>query len=85
LTHRAQLVYARRLAHGLRRPFNTALADGRCEAQTAMRLAALRNASTQMRYLLLAERLEMPEAVLSKLETSGLSYCVPPELLSHRI
>jgi hypothetical protein len=48
-----------------------------------MRLAGHRNASTHMRYVLLAERLETPEAALPKLRASGLPYRVPLELLSH--
>jgi integrase len=69
--------------HSLRRAFNTALADAGVNVQTAMRLAGHRNASTHMRYVLLAERLETPEAALPKLRASGLPYVVPPELLSH--
>lgn len=70
--------------HSLRRAFNTALADAGVNVQTAMRLAGHRNASTHMRYVLLAERLETPDAALPRLtKANGLPKGKPPTLLSH--
>lgn len=69
--------------HSLRRAFNTALADAGVNVQTAMRLAGHRNASTHMRYVLLAERLETPEAALPKLtKANGLPKGKPLDLLT---
>ncbi len=58
--------------HSFRRAYNTALADAGVNVQTAMRLAGHRNASTHMRYVLLAERLEAPEKALPRLGAMGL-------------
>jgi hypothetical protein len=57
--------------HSFRRAYNTALADAGVNVQTAMRLAGHRNASTHMRYVMLAERLEAPEAALPRLLPSA--------------
>jgi integrase len=57
--------------HSFRRAYNTALADAGVNVQTAMRLAGHRNASTHMRYVLLAETLETPFAALPVLRESS--------------
>jgi integrase len=53
--------------HSFRRAFNTALADVGLNIQTAMRLAGHKNASTHMRYVMIAEMLVTPIGALPKL------------------
>ncbi|HEU4577968.1 MAG TPA: site-specific integrase [Polyangiaceae bacterium] len=60
--------------HSFRRQFNTSLASAGVNVQVAMRLAGHRNTSTHMRYVLLAERLEVPRAALPKLSGKSLAY-----------
>jgi hypothetical protein len=53
--------------HSFRRSYNTGLANAGVNVQTAMRLAGHKNASTHMRYVLIAETLETPAAALPQL------------------
>lgn len=53
--------------HSFRRSYNTGLANAGVNVQTAMRLAGHKNASTHMRYVLIAETLETPAAALPNL------------------
>jgi integrase len=52
--------------HSFRRAYNTGLAAAGVNVQQAMKLAGHRNPATHMRYVALAEALEMPEAALPK-------------------
>jgi len=53
--------------HSFRRAYNTALAGAGVNVQTAMRLAGHRNAGTHMRYVMLAESLEVPLSALPRI------------------
>jgi hypothetical protein len=53
--------------HSFRRAYNTALATAGVNVQVSMKLAGHRNASTHMRYVLLAETLTTPAAALPQL------------------
>jgi integrase len=57
--------------HSFRRSYNTALAGSGVNAQTAMSLAGHKSMSTHMRYVMLSERLGVPDAALPTLPTAS--------------
>jgi integrase len=56
--------------HSFRRSYNTALASSGVNAQTAMSLAGHKSMETHMRYVLLAERMGVPDSALPSVNKS---------------
>jgi integrase len=54
--------------HSFRRSYNTALASSGVNAQTAMGLAGHKSMETHMKYVLLAERMGVPDSALPSLK-----------------